>query len=141
MPICWPRNWRRKGSTMADAALTLDAVLAQWRGLSSGDRKAIRKRLPLERRIALDQALTAETAPQHSHAQGKHQEFAAYSPWLAEIVAGCERDEAHPDGPPQAVRDAIRAAHAELAIQPDEAGPASLLDLARNALRQWGLWP
>jgi hypothetical protein len=139
LPIFSPGNWlRRRGSIVADPALPLDAVLVQWRGLSTGDRKAILKRLPLERRIALEQALTADRVSQQP---GRRGELAAYSPWLAEIVAACEKDESLPDGPRPAVRNAIRAAHAEIAAEPDEARRASLLDLTRSTLQRWGLWP
>ncbi|MDD3799223.1 MAG: hypothetical protein PHE36_08605 [Novosphingobium sp.] len=128
---------------MAEATLELDDLLAQWSTMPAGDRKAIRKRLPMERRIALDRVLATHKAAALSEAAGSfRREHAAYSPWLAEIVAACETDGGGNCTLTPAVRDAIRAAHhTAIAAQPAEPAKPSLLDLARAALRQWSIWP
>ena len=127
---------------MADLPLRLDEMLAQWRVLPAGDRKAIRKRLPLDQRITLDRALAhrdeRDTQPAgHSPAQ----EFTPYSPWLVDIVAACVESGGQADGLTPATCAAIRAAHAEIAAHPPETAPLSLGEVIQRRLRDWGVWP
>ena len=126
---------------MADAVLTLDAMLRQWRTLPAGDRKAILKHLPMERRIALEQALaTRKGSAATTESDGEDREYAGYSPWLAEIVARCMAEDEGPAQIKPALRDAIRMAHAHIATQPPVPAKPSLVELARTNLKQWGIW-
>lgn len=125
---------------MADLTLGLEDVLAQWRALPAGDRKAILKRLPLEQRIALERALSHHQGAQTERADlAVAREFAQYSPWLAELVAGCMQDNGQASGLKSTVCGALRTAHAQIAAQPPEASPSSLWDVIRQRLRDWGL--
>ena len=127
---------------MADLPLELGDMLMQWRALPAGDRKAILKRLPLEQRIMLDRTLARrderDTQPaDHSPTQ----EFARYSPWLADLVAACVEDSGQASNLTPATCAAIRAAHAEIAAHPPETAPLSLGEVIQRRLRDWGVWP
>ncbi|OCC22937.1 hypothetical protein MB02_14315 [Croceicoccus estronivorus] len=124
---------------MAEGTPSLDDLLAQWRRLPAGDRKAIRKHLPLKRRIALDQALasrnhqsTVETPP------ALRSEYGQYSVWLAEIVSACAAEDGADCELRPATREALRAAHAAVGAKAAEPAKPSLFDVLHKAVRQLG---
>jgi len=125
---------------MAEGKPDLDDLLAQWRVLPAGDRKAIRKRLPMKRRILLDQALASSRSGGGAEAAaGVRREYANYSPWLAEIVSACEAGDAINCSFKPAVRDAIQTAHSAVSAQMAEPARPSLFDVVRMAVRQFGV--
>lgn len=128
---------------MADVTVSLDDLLTQWRVMPRGDRKAILKRLPLEQRMALERALTrrAEKAAAQAQSDSAAREFAVYSPRLADLVAGCMRDDARAAALPPTVRAAICAAHRDVSATPLAITPPSLWDVFHLRLREWGILP
>ena len=128
---------------MADLGVNLDDLLAQWRVMAQGDRKAVLKRLPLEQRMALERALTRRDDKPAVQAQSDSaaREFAVYSPPLADLVAGCVRDDARAAALTPAVREAVCTAHRDIAAAPPVIAPPSLWDILHLRLREWGLLP
>lgn len=128
---------------MADPVVSLDDLLVQWRKLTGSDRKAILKRLPLEQRMVLERSLKrrADTAVPRAQSDSATQEFAIYSPALADLVAGCVRDDTRAAALPPAVREAVCAAHKDIAATPRAITPPSLWDAIHARLRAWGLAP
>lgn len=139
LPIFWPGNSRyRKTTAMADITLRLEDMLAQWRHLSAGDRKAIRKRLPLEQQIALDHSLSGRmTADPADTPEQTRREFAMYSPALAALVAGCEGKARPAPTLTPAVRDAIRTAHLRATAQARAPEKPSLIEHVQAAFGAW----
>ena len=128
---------------MIDHTVRLDDLLAQWRKLPGGDRKAILKRLPLEQRMALERALNrrADIVVTQTPRDNAAREFAIYSPPLADLVAGCVRDDARAATLTPAMREAICAAHRDIAAAPPVTAPPSLWDVIHLRLRELGLLP
>ncbi|MFA7595092.1 MAG: hypothetical protein WCY92_01955 [Novosphingobium sp.] len=124
---------------MSASAEPLDALLERWRHLSRGDRNAILRHMPAERRIDLQQALAERSAARASSGQhGDQATQAAYSPWLAQILEAIDSPEDAEARnillPRPAAREALSRACAraqELTVS--ERRP-SLLDLARSLL-------
>ncbi len=122
---------------MSASAEPLDALLERWRHLSRGDRNAILRHMPAERRIDLQQAL-AERSAATSGQHGDQATQAAYSPCLAQILEAIDSPEDAEARnivlPRPAAREALSRACAraqELTVS--ERRP-SLLDLARSLL-------
>ena len=129
---------------MADFAVGLDDLLGQWRRMPKGDRKAILKRLTVEQRMALDRALTRradKASPAQAQSDSAAREFAAYSPQLADLVAGCVQDDARAAALTPAVRAAVYAAHREISATPPAITPPSLWDILHLRLREWSILP
>lgn len=139
LPIFWPGNSHcRKTTPMAETMLRLEDMLAQWRHLSAGDRKAIRKRLPLEQQIVLDRSLSGSGSADPADTDARtRREFAIYSPALAEIIAACQVASGGGPALTPAVRDAIRTAHLRVAAQAATPEKLSLIDQLQSALGTW----
>ncbi|WP_324740461.1 hypothetical protein U8326_11600 [Tsuneonella sp. CC-YZS046] len=124
---------------MSASAEPLDALLERWRHLSRGDRNAILRHMPAERRIDLQQALAERSAASAFSGQhGNQATQAAYSPWLAQTLEAIDSPEDAEARnillPRPAAREALSRARAraqELTVS--ERRP-SLLDLARSLL-------
>lgn len=116
---------------------TFDSMLAQWRKLSPGDRKAVLKRLPMERRIELEHALSSFVGTEQGDTSSRV--YRCYSPWLGKIVEAIDTGKL-PDNPIKpAVADTVRAAHAVIGTQSGNRARPSLLDLIADVLKDWGL--
>ena len=126
---------------MDDVVPGLNDMLARWRTMPVGDRKAILKHLALPQRIALERALTRHSDLAPGHGASAAREFAAYSPWLADAVAGCLQDDARAAAITPATRAAICIAHRALAAERPANDAPSLWDVLRLRLRAWGLLP
>lgn len=123
---------------MSASAPSLETLLIRWRGLPQGDRKAIMRHLPAEQQAELAQALSRRRMEERAD-NGR---YAAYSPWLAHILASSleQADGSQPPLPPM-VRDALREAHAKAEETRARREPPSLIGLARAALAARGLLP
>ncbi len=124
---------------MSASAEPLDALLERWRHLSRGDRNAILRHMPAERRIDLQQALAERSAESASSGQhGDQPTPASYSPWLARLLDTINRPgdaEARNIALPRpAAREALRRACARAQELTATERRPSLLDLARSLL-------
>lgn len=63
----------------------LDDLLEAWRGLALGDRKAIMRRLPPDRRHLFQRMLAASPAKDREEAE-QALRYRAYAPWLGRAV-------------------------------------------------------
>lgn len=124
---------------MSASAEPLDALLERWRRLSRGDRKAILRRMPLEQRIDLQQALAERSATRvFSGQRGDQATQASYSPWLARILEAIDSagdtEAQNIVLPLPAAREALSRACARAQELTGTERHPSLLDLARSLL-------
>jgi hypothetical protein len=122
---------------MAAEAAGLDDLLQIWRGLASGDRKAIMRRLPPDRRRQFQRLVAASTAGSEEAEQALR--YRMYSPWLGRLLEACEGDSGGVPLPKPHVMDALMRAHlkAEETVKGRD-GRISLFDILRSTVLEWG---
>lgn len=115
----------------------LDDLLEAWRGLALGDRKAIMRRLPPDRRHLFQRMLAASPAKDREEAE-QALRYRAYAPWLGRLIDACENDIEGATLPKAKVRDALTQAHlqAEESLK-GRAGRISLFDILRSTILEW----
>lgn len=124
---------------MSASAVPLDALLLRWRTFSQADRTAILRHLPSDRQAELSQALARVRA----EGQSARGHYAAYSPWLAELLLSCATDASLTENSPlrPLAREALREGQAKAEEAAGAGKPSSLLDLIRAGLTERGLLP
>ena len=88
----------------------LENAIHQWRALPAGDRKAILQRLPSERRLAFLRLLAEAGGDTPAHAAPARR-YREYSPWLADLIDGCENAGPAAEHLTPNVRAALVASH------------------------------
>ena len=113
----------------------LDPLLDKWRELSPGDRKGVSLQLDPGQRAALHRALAAKDR-QEAQLAARAQRFSGCSPWLSELLDGCEKDLPNAQTLTPPVRAALLAGHAAVAENADVAGaPPSFVSLAWSLIK------
>jgi hypothetical protein len=112
---------------------SFEELLHEWRRLAAGDRKAVLRNMPAERRRALQRVL-AEGGDETEQAAP----YRAYSPWLGEMIEDCVNGEIGELALKPHTRSALAQAHRqveeELGGKPEN---LPLFDLVRATLREW----
>ena len=118
---------------MTAEAAGFDELLREWRGLRSGDRRAILRRLPPVRRRQFERALAANPADDEQALL-----YRAYSPWLGRLIEACETGAEAAAMLKPSMRKALARAHeqAEEALE-GRNERVSLFDLLRSTLLDW----
>jgi hypothetical protein len=115
----------------ADASF--EELLREWRRLAAGDRKAVLRHMPAERRRTL-QRMLAEGGDQAEQAAP----YRAYSPWLGELIEDCVNGETGVAAPKPHTTAALTQAHRQ--VEEELGGKAesrSVFDLMRSAVHEW----
>ncbi len=112
---------------------SFDELLREWRRLAAGDRKAVLRNMPVERRRALQRVLAdnGELAEQAAP-------YGAYSPWLGDLIEQCVNGELGETELKPRTRSALVQAHRqaeeELGGKPEN---LDLIGLLRATFREW----
>ena len=123
---------------MPETQPSRETLLHQWAKLSWGDRKAITRRLTLEQRMELDQALSLQkTRKSTDSSETGAREFQGYSPWLASLVAAGEQGTLTDPPLTGATSAALRNAHEVCAARNIETVKPSLFEVLRFAMLEW----
>jgi len=112
---------------------SFEELLREWRRMAAGDRKAVLRQLPVERRRALQRVLA-----EGDDAAEANSPYRAYSSWLGGLVEDCVEGEPDDLALKPRTRSALAQAHRE--VEADLGGkPANspLIDLVRQTLRDW----
>jgi hypothetical protein len=109
---------------------SFEELLREWRRLAAGDRKAVLRNMPVERRRALRRVL-AEGGDEAEQAAP----YQVYTPWLGELIEDCVGGEGElKPRTRSALVQAHRQVEEELGGKPEN---LPLFDLVRATLRDW----
>lgn len=113
---------------------SFEELLREWRRLAAGDRKAVLRNMPPDRRRALQRVLA-----EGGDNAGQAAPYRIYSSWLGELIEGCVNGEPGDEGTLKPrTRSALVQAHRqveeELGRKPEN---LPLFDVVRTALREW----
>jgi len=122
---------------MAGETPDLEMLLGEWRKLAPGDRKAILRRMPADRRLEF-RRLLARPEVGMAGASAPARRYRVCSAWLAALLEACETGAPDAAGLRPPVRAALLEGHEQASAMIRNDASPSLLDLALAFLRRLG---